>query len=1104
MKPLFFVQSFDLKRISATIFSLAMLICSLEPVGAQSPTCDIAAINTAFTGAGYVPLAVQGQPCSMYFVNPNSQGASGAQAAAETLGANLVVMNDAAENTAVAAALNAGPYAGAEVWIGVQRVGAGTPEFFTSDGTTGPFLPGNGNPAIYQNWANGEPNNSGYGDTDWLGNCDTECQEGEQCVQIYTNNAQWNDEDCGGSSISVIEVNLCPEISVDVSANNICAGNPSTLTATTLLGSLPYQYTWSTTEVTPAITVNPLATTTYDVDVADRYACSAQESVTVTTLPGADASFNVGTSVCIGAPATITYTGTATAAATYVWDFGTGIVAAGSGQGPYQVGWATPGSQTITLQVTENGCTSPLETENITVLASPIADFTFTTVCEGNPTDLTNTSNGNGGIILGSAWIVEGDTILSTDLSHTFSSAGTFTVELGVLTTDSCYATTSQQVTVTAGPTAVFNSTDITCFGYCDGTAEVVVQGGTPPISVLWSNGATTTTLTGLCSGVVSGTVSDAGGCSFAGQVDILEPTALAVTVDVTETTCPGLPNGTATATPSGGMPPYTIDWGGENPNALLAGSYNVTITDANNCVLVEPYTITDGIGLVFDFSILDNICFGGSDGSATLTVSNGAAPYDMAWTDAFGNPLQVNPGSTGTETLTGLGAGTYNVGAQDAAGCQSLTSFIITQPSVDLIMNLTPQDLSCFESADGSILVNQNGLSPYVFNLTDAFGAPIASGSDPTNFTFSGLDIGIYFVEVIDANGCSTNDALELSQPDPLAAESTVTPVSCYQGADGAIAITQTTGGTTPYPNVLWNDPASQVGSTATNLTAGTYTATISDANGCELVETFTLDNPPAMELEPSYLTDTCGQGIGAASIEASYGTPPYTYLWKPDSITTSTHYNLGVGIYEAVVTDANGCRDSAFAEVMDDLPYPFADFDYVLEGENVLDQEVQFINNSVGTIQWQWNFGDGSSGNLEDPRHSYERSGDYLVQLLGSNGYCNDTAYKYVNIDPVVAVYIPNAFTPGQSALTQDGNNDYFYPQGEGIEEESYDMFIYDRWGKVVWQTGKYGKKWDGRHMDSLELVPTGTYVYQITFREYADLDRHVYNGVVHVVRQ
>jgi gliding motility-associated-like protein len=101
------------------------------------------------------------------------------------------------------------------------------------------------------------------------------------------------------------------------------------------------------------------------------------------------------------------------------------------------------------------------------------------------------------------------------------------------------------------------------------------------------------------------------------------------------------------------------------------------------------------------------------------------------------------------------------------------------------------------------------------------------------------------------------------------------------------------------------------------------------------------------------------------------------------------------------------------------------------------------------------------------------------------------------------LLTVYIPNAFTPGQTGATNDGNNDYFYPQGEGIEEESYDMFIYDRWGKMVWQTGKWGKKWDGLHMDSQKPVPNGTYAYLITFREFADLDRYEYSGVVHVIR-
>ncbi|MBL4586376.1 MAG: hypothetical protein JKX84_04865, partial [Flavobacteriales bacterium] len=639
-------------------FILVALLLNSFGAFAQSPTCDIPGIMTAFQGAGYVPLAVQGQPCSLYFVNPSSQTAAAAQSAAATLGANLVVMNDATENANVAAALAASPYNGTNIWIGYQRTGTGASTFYASDGTTGPFPPNNNNPAIYQNWAGGEPNNNGYGDTGLFGSCDWECENGEQCVQIYPG-GQWNDLPCIDQSVSVIEVNLCPEITVVLSTNNVCAGNPVTLTASTLLGSNPYQYVWSTNENSAAITVSPAQTTTYDVGVADRYQCSAQESIEVTVLPGADAAFSVGSSVCIGEAATITYTGTATANDTYVWNFGTGIVQSGSGQGPYQVGWATSGPQTVTLQVTANGCTSPVETETVTVSASPTADFTFTVVCEGNPTEFTNTSIGNGGVLAGSVWdFGGGNTSLDTDPSFPFTGNGSFPVTLGVATADGCLAQITQQVTVNPGPTAVFNSTDVMCFEACDGTAEAVVQGGLAPITVTWSNNDVGNAITDLCPGPITGTVADANGCEVTGQVTITEPDELTVTVNVTETACPGLNDGTAIDIPVGGTAPYTADWGGEDPNALLAGNYSVTITDANGCTVTEAFTIVDGAGLTLDFSIVDNICFGGSDGTATITVSDGVTPYDIVWTDAFANPLQTDIGTQGIATIIDLGAG--------------------------------------------------------------------------------------------------------------------------------------------------------------------------------------------------------------------------------------------------------------------------------------------------------------------------------------------------------------------------------------------------------------------------------------------------------------
>lgn len=530
----------------------------------------------------------------------------------------------------------------------------------------------------------------------------------------------------------------------------------------------------------------------------------------------------------------------------------------------------------------------------------------------------------------------------------------------------------------------------------------------------------------------------------------------------------------------------------------LIEGQYIVTATDADGCSAVVEVEVTTDDPLEVNSVITDNLCYGGTLGEADITVGGGTAPFDILWTDAFGNPLQVDPQTQGNSAIDSLAAGNYLVAVLDASGCNLVTGITITEPATPLNITLSPQDLNCFESADGEIGVSYDGVSPYVFEVFDILGNPVDVTNSQADHIFTGLDAGVYFVTATDAEGCETTDDVELTEPAEIEVEVSSTPVLCYLGNEATATITTISGGTTPYGQTTWDDPLQQVGNTATDLAAGTYVATVVDANNCTLEATFTFDNPPPLTLDPRYLTDTCGQGKGVAYVDVQLGTPPYSFLWKPSGQTTTELDSLFAGSYEVVVTDANGCQDSAFVEVSDDLPYPFAAFDSRLEGENVLNQEVQFINNSVGTSQYTWYYGDGETSNEEDPRHRYDRAGDYLVQLVSSNGYCEDTAYGYVNIDPMLLVYVPNAFTPGQNGI-----NDYFYPQGEGIELESYDMFIYDRWGKLVWATGNFSKKWDGTNMFSGKQVPVGTYAYLIKFREFADLDRYEYTGIVTVIR-
>ena len=579
----------------------------------------------------------------------------------------------------------------------------------------------------------------------------------------------------------------------------------------------------------------------------------------------------------------------------------------------------------------------------------------------------------------------------------------------------------------------------------------------------------------------------------------------------ITDNSCSGLPDGTVEATGNGVGPwvyeihdisgvlqtspptngPYTF-------MGLIEGQYTIHATDASGCTAVADAELEPASPMTIDPVITDNLCYGGTLGEVEVTVNGGTAPFDIGWTDSFGNVLQVDPQTNGTATLTGLAAGTYLVGAQDQAGCAVTTSVTVTEPATALNLTLNPENLNCFESSDGEVGASYDGVSPYTFEIFDVLGNPISSVSNPNDYVFQGLDAGIYFVTATDAEGCETTEDVELFEPAELEVQTNLSPVLCFNGDEGIASITSVIGGTTPYGQTTWDDPASQTGNTATDLSPGTYIATVADANGCSLDVEFEFDNPPPLTLNPRYLTDTCGQGKGAAIIDVELGTPPYQYLWKPDSVDTGIHYGLSAGSYEVVVTDANGCTDSTFVQVSDDLPYPTAAFDYRIEGETLIDQEVQFLNNSNGTSQWTWFFGNGESSNERDPRFHYDRAGDYLVQLLASNGYCVDTTYRYVNIDPMLLVYIPNAFTPGIN-----GRNDYFYPQGEGIEMESYDMFIYDRWGKLIWQTGNFSKKWDGTNMFSGKEVPVGTYVYLVKFREFADLDRHVYKGIVTIIR-
>lgn len=321
-------------------------------------TCDIDSIRSAFGSAGCTELISCVSPCSIYFLNEQSMSGSQAQAFAQNLGANLVSIQNQAENDCIVSSLVALGFNSTTdvIWIG-----------FNDEAQEGSFVWYDQSPNTYTNWNTGEPNNSG-------GN--------EDCTQIFPNGL-WNDLPCSSNNArSIIEVNLCPTINAG-SDQLICLNESATFTSgNTILGSSPYTYVWNNGTIGQTITVSPSDTTDYIIYTEDRYSCTTSDTVTlmVSPLPTANFSINQG---CFGTAVTFPNTSTVenpvtlTAAA---WNFGENQTIETTQNGSHT--YNTAGTYTVTLVVTSSdGCLDTLS-QNLTVNPIPTGSFS-TEICDG-------------------------------------------------------------------------------------------------------------------------------------------------------------------------------------------------------------------------------------------------------------------------------------------------------------------------------------------------------------------------------------------------------------------------------------------------------------------------------------------------------------------------------------------------------------------------------------------------------------------------------------------------------------------------------------------------------------------------------------------------
>jgi hypothetical protein len=462
--------------------------------------------------------------------------------------------------------------------------------------------------------------------------------------------------------------------------------------------------------------------------------------------------------------------------------------------------------------------------------------------------------------------------------------AGTYTAT--IKDSNNCIATTSVTITQPAILSASETHTNVSCFGGGNGSIDLTVTGGTTPYAYNWSNAAVTEDLNGLLTGSYNVTVTDAKGCSTTKTAAISQPSQILITGT---TSLISRNNGTVDLTVSGGIPPYTYSWSNnattEDLTGLPDGTYSVSVKDANGCIKTATFTITFPPIMALDGVISNVSCNGGNNGSIQVILTGGLAPYSILW----GN------GST-VKDRTALSAGIYSIRIIDALGDTATHSWTVTQPTI-LNISASSTNVTIFGSNNGSInLTITGGTAPYSYHWNDN-----SPSQNRTNLT-----AGTYTVTVTDANGCNTSSSYTITQPTPLVITGTKTDVTIFSGNNGTITTT-TTGGVGPY-TYSWTNSTITTANRA-NLYAGTYTVTVTDANGAIANITLTV-NQPALLVVTGIKTDVTifGGSNGTITTTTAGGVGPYTYVWSDGLITTATRTGLVPGTYTVTVTDANG----------------------------------------------------------------------------------------------------------------------------------------------------------------------------------------------------
>jgi gliding motility-associated-like protein len=765
-----------------------------------------------------------------------------------------------------------------------------------------------------------------------------------------------------------------------------------------------YNYSWAPAGGNAA-TATGLCPGTYTCTVSN--ACNtATVAVTITSNGG-------GLSVSNTAQTNIDCYGNCIGAAT---------VSVTGGNGPLTYSWAPNVSASATASnlcagtyvatVTDGaGC---FDTETITITQPPQLTATPTqtdVLCFGGSSGSATLTSGGGAGNNTYTWVPNVPNTTNGN-ANTASSLPANTYVATVTDANGCTATTTFIITEPPQLTVSVSSQPSTC-NNSNGSVTATPSGGSGAPTYLWTPGnATSQTVNNLAPGAYSVLITDANGCTASAGVSVIATATPVVSIStLTNVLCYNGNTGSATAVNNGGSAPFTCNWSNGDTSwtagNLPAGTYTLTVTDANGCVDTTSVTITQPAQLTSTQTSADAACFGAATGTASMTGNGGTGAYTFTWTPAATSTVNGNT-STGNNML----AGSYVCTVTDANGCTDSQTIIISEPpQMTVQMQSSPAYCNQSNGYVNAIGAGGTGNLNYLWN--------------PGNLAQQSSNVippGMYSVTVTDSNNCTITDSVQVANtPGVILTANAPTSVSCYNGSDGAASVTATNGlGQYTYawsPNVSTTNSASQ-------LVAGNYVVVVFDSTGCTATTTVTVTQPVQLTVSAAVNPAAVCAGQPVTLTATPFGgTPGYQAAWAPVNLiglqpsftpTTSTPVTL-------TITDLNGCTATATTSItVNPLPTPQFAGD-VLQG--CAPHCVNFSELSgPGNWVWNWDFGDGNTGTGSgSPNHCYNLPGTYSVQLTLTDAAsgCSTTVstpnYITVFANPVAGF----SFTPNDPSM-------------------------------------------------------------------------------------